>query len=291
MGRTFVFPTLNPGGGKVARMFSDDGKVWRQPALLGGVDPAGFVALSGAELAAGNYDIPLPEIVDSLGEYLFTVPDDTPAGAHSYRAYDGSDIVAIATLADVGYWNGEDFETGFIAEDRISLETILGQSLLIGAVPASFPAMTGSVFDPTGADTAVYWSQAFIGAGQDITGWTRLVFTLKDNPAADDDGDALLTVRLSNPAATGTDGILVHNRRDVPAADSLRPAGIITVEAMNPAQVRATLLPAALQLPPSPDNLPYSFEWNWWDGAGIKHQIGRGDFSLARSVRRGVVAP
>src|SRR4051794_23777702 len=105
MSNSFVFPTGRTGTTD-ARIFADDGTVWRKPLALGGADPAGFVAFSGVESAAGKYDVAMNEIIDAGGEFLFIMPAGVPAGNHSYRALNGGEMVAVMTSGDVGYWDG-----------------------------------------------------------------------------------------------------------------------------------------------------------------------------------------
>jgi hypothetical protein len=171
-------------------------------------------------------------------------------------------------------------------------ESISIQTALIGAAPVSFAPDSGGAFDPVAVQSAVYWSLPFLATGLNTTGWTRFAFTVKRNPDAEDDAEALLSVKVTNPADAANDGILVYNRRAVAPADAMRTKGGITIEATNPNTIaRVTLLPEALVVPPSPSSDPYTFEIDYWLADGIKRQLGRGDFAVKRSVRRGTGAP
>jgi hypothetical protein len=221
------------------------------------------------------------EVGGGLYRYILAGVSATPAEAYSavFKTADATvDAQHIPALQIVG--------EGIAAQ----LAAIQAQTNLISAIVPAIPATSAPVTDPLAAETGVYWSQ-LLTSTRDLTGWTKATFTLKESAAADDDSEALLTVRVSNPPDAATDGILIHARRVVAAAEAMRTKGSVAIETLNPASARVTLQPDALALQPSEPDSPYNYEVDYWLADGHKRQLGKGDFTLNRSVRRATAAP
>lgn len=223
---------------------------------------------------------------------------DRANGAHYAELTQAATNIAPGSQIDSQYgsgtvaWGLGDAAVITAYDPYTDIETIRTQSLLIAATVPSVPATSGPVSDAIGAETVVYWSHLFTAPGVDITGWTFATFTVKSDPNSDEDKDALIAVRVSNPAAAASDGVKVHNGVAVALADAMRGRGIVTVESAAPdASIRVTLQPDALRLPPSPSGTPYTYEVDYWGADGHKRQLGKGGFELVRSVRRGAPAP
>jgi hypothetical protein len=184
----------------------------------------------------------------------------------------------------------------FTSADRDTLAFISTQAAKINALSTTEPDPDSfSQFNvPLVAETDVRFSQPLSMPGRDITGWASLTFTVKRLPDNDLDSDAILTVRVSNPAAPATDGILVHRGRPVDPADALRTAGTVVVGSVSPDTTVTPILTAVgMDVPPSPENEPYTYEINVWRAAtgGDKEQIGKAEFSVTQSVRRSAGVP
>lgn len=244
-----------------------------------------------------HYNASAPHNTNGIGTFIQDMPADLPDTLTEYGVLG----FALSGGTPNGVYDGLPVFAGSIIWDGLSnvelsptsiLLAILAAAQTFGASSSTSPADVGSAYDAVTVDTAVYWSQAFVSPAHDVTGWARMAFTVKRNAETDDDSDALLTVRASNPAAPATDGVLTFNRRAIATDDPIRGMGAIAVEALAPdARARVTLNPGVTALPPSPTNEPYVFEIDVWDGGGVKRELGRGEFGVRRSVRRAVAAP
>jgi hypothetical protein len=157
-----------------------------------------------------------------------------------------------------------------------------------GIVLASGTSLTSAPV-PIGQDltigTSDYWQQAFTATVLVSTGWTKFTFTIKRDPEQDQDSEALLLARVTNPAA-GSDGLLTLNGQ--PAVDAT--LATIAVGSITPdTTVTVTLQAGALVIPPSGDK-PYTYELTRWI-SGRKERIATGSMTVERTVIRAVAAP
>ena len=78
------------------------------------------------------------------------------------------------------------------------------------------------------------------------------------------------------------------------AADPLRTAGAVAVLATSPdTQITPTLTAWGMDVPPNPENEPYTYEIDVWRTAtaGDKEQIAQGAFLVKQSVLRSPSIP
>lgn len=171
-------------------------------------------------------------------------------------------------------------------------ETVFAKASLIAGQSVQTQADSFADFDsPLSAQSFVRFSTTLQIVGRSISGWTALAFTVKASAVDDADGEALLTVRNSNPAVPGTDGIVWHRGAALPPSNILRGSGgIIAVATAPDTTLVIALTGAAMNLPTSPDNDPFTYEVDVWR-AGDKEQIAKGEFAIGQSVRRSVAIP
>lgn len=152
----------------------------------------------------------------------------------------------------------------------------------IGGTAGTGTAIIGDALEAAAGN---YWRREFTASGFDSTGWTEMVFAIKKDADTDPDEDALVLVRVTNPG-DGSDGLLTLNGR---AADD-DDLATISVSATSPnTVVTVTLQAGALQIEPS-GTQPFDYELVMWVD-DKKEQIGKGDFTVTRSVVRASEAP
>jgi hypothetical protein len=163
---------------------------------------------------------------------------------------------------------------------------------LLSAASSSLPSLGAiAVFDPMIVETGADWEQSFIANGQDISGWEQITLTVKRN-ADESDGESLLAIRITNPTSALTDGLRIHNGNVIPVGDDMQGGAQIAVGSVSPnATFSISASAVIMDLPPSPENLPFEYEWHWWNGAGVKRSLGRGEITFVRSVYRSITAP
>lgn len=122
-----------------------------------------------------------------------------------------------------------------------------------------------------------------------FTGYTALALTIKRDAKRDEDEDALVVIRISNPAVGGTDGIKIFNGRMVDNADAMRLKYTMVPAADN--QITITIDADAMQIPPSPESAPWDYEIDYWDAGGKKIQWAQGKIGVGRSGRRATSIP
>jgi hypothetical protein len=150
-------------------------------------------------------------------------------------------------------------------------------------VPAPFSAQLA-------AETDVRFSQSVSITGYPVGAWTGAAFTIKRS-TDDDDSEALLTLRVSNPASVGTDGIVWHRGRGVAGGDALRTAGVLAVAQTAPALIYDVHISAlGMDLPPCKANEKFAYEFNLFQN-GDKEQTAKGSIVISQSVRRAIVLP
>lgn len=215
-------------------------------------------------------------VATSVGHGVFVV-EYTPAVAGVYSTVFETADTDATPRAVVSTWI-----VGGIVFDQLALINALSSE----PDPDAFAPFSAAL----GAQTDVRFLQPFALAGVSIAAWTQLVFTIKTNADTDEDADALLVLRATNPPDS-TDGIIWHRGKVVAFGDPLQTAGGITVSATSPDATFSILLSAVgMNLPPTLDVAPDNYEIDVWVG-GDKRQIAAGDFSVGQSVRRSVVAP
>jgi hypothetical protein len=149
--------------------------------------------------------------------------------------------------------------------------------------------MPDLVTDALIASAVMYWQHTFVFPGWDITGWATVIFVLKRR-LKDTDREALLLLRLTNPAAAASDGVKALNGLPIDVADALRGKASLAVSAVNPATIVATVQQEAMDILPTPDDLIYWWEIDVWI-AGNKRQLGQGEFNLTEAVWRATTPP
>jgi hypothetical protein len=123
-----------------------------------------------------------------------------------------------------------------------------------------------------------------------IGAWTGAAFTIKRS-TDDDDSEALLTLRVSNPASVGTDGIVWHRGRGVAGGDALRTAGVLAIAQTAPALIFDVQISAlGMDLPPCKANEKFAYEFNLFQN-GDKEQTAKGSIVISQSVRRAIALP
>lgn len=214
------------------------------------------------------------------GFYSFTVADTDIAGQYCAKFRDTGGTADQLQFPAVWYVGMGWAQYVYQQAQRIAATSA-------PAAPESFSAFDGALKAETDCR---FTPPPFRLEGFSIAGWTKLVFTIKESAANDDDPEALLVVRLSNPPNAGTDGILIHNRNVIGAGDAIRTKAALSVSETDPDATFSIVAEAeALNLPPSPDNAPFSYEVDvWYPG---KEQIAKGEFAIRRSLRRNPVAP
>lgn len=150
--------------------------------------------------------------------------------------------------------------------------------------------MPDLVTDAIEASAAIYFSRAFSFPGWNVTGWTKAIFVIK-RLLEDTDRDALLLIRVTNPADAAADGVKARNFIDIVVGDSLRAAGSVAVTAVNPATVTVTATESAMDISPTPTDGIYWWEVDVWITGQGKRQLGRGEFRMTQAVWRGLTAP
>lgn len=159
-------------------------------------------------------------------------------------------------------------------------------------VPEDLTLLEKQDFDSVdvSATTGVHYEKSFLISGLDATDWEQFVFTLKRDKDTDEDSEAMLTVRVSNPADGATDGLLIKNGKPVDPLTSVRGDAEIIVNTVSPdTSVTLILDAAAMDLPPSGTD-PFDFEIVYWVG-GEKMPFASGGFTIKRSARRAIAAP
>jgi hypothetical protein len=150
-------------------------------------------------------------------------------------------------------------------------------------VPAPFSAQLA-------AETDVRFSQSVSITGYPVGAWTGAAFTIKRS-TDDDDSEALLTLRVSNPASVGTDGIVWHRGRGVAGGDALRTAGVLAIAQTAPALIFDVQISAlGMDLPPCKANEKFAYEFNLFQN-GDKEQTAKGSIVISQSVRRAIALP
>ena len=160
---------------------------------------------------------------------------------------------------------------------------------LIGTLAGTASSTAVSVTQDITAQQSSRWDASWTANGLTSTDWTHFVLTVKADPATDADADALLVVRVTNPADAATDGALVRNRVAVPTAD--RAMASLTVSSTTPNTTVVLAAKAeAMQLPAS-DAAAYRYELTRWTTSKGKQVVAAGDLVLERTLRRATVQP
>ena len=134
------------------------------------------------------------------------------------------------------------------------------------------------------------WQQTWQGIGLDSTGWEAYTLTIKEDADTDDDDDALLTVRVSNPADGANDGLLRLNRGKVPVSDQTL-ATLTVVPSGGDTTVSVDVRAAALGLLAGGTEKPWSYQIDRWMAGGGKETVGSGTLVVLQAVRRGTGTP
>lgn len=122
--------------------------------------------------------------------------------------------------------------------------------------------------------------------GWDASSWTKYVFTIKSDADADDDDNALVMVRETNPG-DGTDGLLVHKGR--PASDATLGSLTVDTSVANHTAVNIVIAAGAMNLQPSGSK---KYAWEVTEYKGTEKRIfADGKLTLRQSVRRKSTAP
>lgn len=257
-------------------------------ATVGGAVAAGFI-----EHGLGFYSWNYASVPDGfVGAIRFT-----SGGGVTLRQVDAigpKDAVdACLTAAEVSQLRFRLAMDGAQVAPAVTTGTILAvkeKTDLIGSANGSTSGGTVPVTTALSVPGFARWSQGFTATGNAASDWLQFAFTIKTDPERDSDAEALLVVRITNPAASGTDGLLVQNRQAVPTANRTRAS--ITVASVTPdTTVTVTANADAMQLPPSPSGKPYRYELTRWSTAKGKEILGLGNFTVTRSVRRLTAAP
>lgn len=179
-------------------------------------------------------------------------------------------------------------------------ETRGSDVLIINIDPADLAAAVTVVFSGEAASAStiqfsdpIEWDGAggveinFSLEGLDSTGWDTFVFTVKRKAVDDEDAQAVLTVRVTDPADP-EDGTIVWRGKE--SANDPVAALAVTAEAPD-TELTLTLSSGAADLPPVLEpGQEYDYEIVRWIG-GDKRYVARGQLTVTRSVFRGYSPP
>jgi hypothetical protein len=159
-----------------------------------------------------------------------------------------------------------------------------GANKLVGVAPADVPV---PISDPVSAYVNSYFQREFIvtgGSYADST-FTAVTFAIKRSRDNDDDSQALVMIRKSNPPAGG-DGMIRLNG----ATPAVATNGSLAVTGVTGGlSIVVTIQPAGLTIPPSGDTA-YQYEIARWKGLA-KEITATGDFTALQSVVRNPAVP
>ena len=258
---------------------------------------AAFELYDQVEFDAGNYFdfgiVPFAaEIAPNSGVYGFNYAD---FGAGKFIAVSGlggvSDFAEIFSTGDDGEEISGAIDTSIFPENfALMLIDGGGQVTAVGGVSsgALLSGQTAAINDDLTAAVLNFFERSFLITGTDSAGWTRFVFTIKNDADSDADAESLIMVKVSNAPDAVNDGLNTLNRQ-VYATHADGTLAVTSVAGVSTTVV-LTLAAAGLNIPPSPSSTTYRWELTRYIGTK-KEQLGTGRFTAARGVWRGAVQP
>lgn len=155
-------------------------------------------------------------------------------------------------------------------DDWTNTETLSGSI-------SGFPNV--AISDAISAFAATSFARNFVINGEDFTGWTQVILTIKAD-LSDPDEDSILTIKKST--AGTDDGIVIQNGQAIAASAN----GALTIAATTEQiTVSAAVNAAGMNVRPSPTDAPYVWELTIYL-ADERTIVGTGEFAAVRPVRR-----
>lgn len=211
--------------------------------------------------------------------------DTQLSGTHGTGSWASSTVSTVSAAAIWNYLTSSATTTGSLGKriaDYLDIPVSESGNTVGGSAPGSDAVAITSALTARAAETYV---QSLLGTGVDSTGWTSFVFTVKAS-ADDRDEEALLLVRVTNPANSGSDGLLRINGQATTHKEWASLA--ITDTAPNTAAT-LTCTPTAMNFTPT-DSATYVWELTRFK-TGVKESIGTGEFTLDRGLLRTTTSP
>ena len=269
---------------------------YNQDALVQGLE---LETAAGGDLASGLSawaagEVQLSKDGGAFADRLAAL-NETPAASGSWRlTLPAADLVcktAVFKVARAGAIRPVLFRIETYGHPSAQIRADFGTAWLSSANAGALTQTPRPLSGDLEAVQYARWRQTWQGIGLDSTGWEAYTLTIKEDADKDDDDDALLTVRVSNPADATNDGLLRLNRCKVPTADqglatlTVTPSGADTTVSVD---VKA----AALGLLAGGTEKPWGYQIDrWMSGGGGKETVGSGTLAVLQAVRRGTDKP